>query len=164
MTLELFTRDFLLNIFRYDRETGLLFWKNHWHKNKLYLIGKEAGCIYKDHKNYYKKITLANKNQMVHQLIYFLETGEIPEVIDHIDGNGLNNRMSNLRNITTRKNLQNTKRHRNGKLVGAHFHKKENRWRSTINIQGTKITLGRFKTELEAHERYTQELKTRGLL
>lgn len=164
MTLELFTRDFLLSVFHYDRETGILFWKNHWHKNKTYLKGKEAGCIYKDHNNYYKKITLANKNQMVHQLIYFLETGEIPEVIDHIDGNGLNNRMSNLRNTTTRNNLQNTKSHRNGKLVGAHFHKKENRWRSAIYIDGVKITLGRFKTQIEAHQRYIKELKTRGLI
>ena len=44
--------------------------------------------------------------------------------------------MSNLRNVTVRQNLQNTKAHRKGKLVGAHFHKKENRWRSCIIING----------------------------
>lgn len=163
MNLKIFTREFLLDVFHYDKETGILFWKNHWHKNKRYLSGREAGCVYKDNNNYYKKITLGNKNQTVHQLIWFLETGKIPKMIDHIDGNGLNNRMSNLREVTNRENLQNRNCHRSGKLVGAHFHKKENCWMSKINIGYTQIFIGRFDTQEEAHQAYLKELKIRGL-
>lgn len=159
-----FTKEFLLQLFDYSPELGILIWKNHWCKNKLYLIGTEAGSIYEDNKIYYKKIKFNNTNYVLHKLIYFLETGIYPTLIDHIDGNGLNNRFSNLREVTFRKNSQNKKIHRYGKLLGASFHKRDQCWRSQIWIDNRKKHLGCFNSELEAHQRYIKELKIRGLL
>lgn len=159
-----FTREYLLQLFHYDRNRGILIWKYHWAKNKQYIIGREAGHIYKDCKVYYKKIYFNGKIYVLHQIIYFLETGKYPKIIDHIDGDGLNNKISNLREVTSRKNSQNRKIHREGKLLGASFHKRDQHWRSQIWIDGRKKHLGSFNTELEAHRAYVDYLKTRGLL
>ena len=101
---------------------------------------------------------------MVHKLIYFLETGEYPKIIDHIDGNGLNNKISNLRGSTVRLNTHNMTKHREGKLQGCYFCKDTNKWRSRVRINGKPVDFGRFDSELEAHLISMNELKTRGLL
>ena len=159
-----FTREFLLKHFYYCNLTGNLIWKSHWAGNKQYLINKIAGSIKKDGNIFYRDIIFNYKHYTVHRLIYFLETGKWPKTIDHIDGNGLNNKFTNLRELTCRQNAQNHYSHRKGKLVGASFDKTHQRWRSQITIGPKNIRLGCFNTELEAHERYMQELKTRGLL
>ena len=81
-------------------------------------------------------------------------------VADHVDENKLNNHSSNLRYITQRENVLKSFRSR-GKLsafVGASLHKTTGLWRSRIYIKNKEIPLGYFKTELEAHKRYQQEL------
>jgi hypothetical protein len=91
--------------------------------------------------------------------------------IDHIDGNKLNNLISNLRVVTHRQNMQNLVSHRAGQLVGAS--RRENRkpsfmeyvrgarggerWGSRIFINGKKKHLGIFSTELEAHTAYIKQ-------
>lgn len=79
-------------------------------------------------------------------------------IIDHIDGNGLNNQRSNLRIVTIRKNNQNTKKHRNGNLVGASWCKDRNKWLSQITINGKRKNLGRYDTEQEAHDVYVKAI------
>lgn len=83
-------------------------------------------------------------------------------MIDHIDGNKLNNTIENLRGVNhSRANQQNRKKHREGKLIGTCFYK--NGWISQITVETKNVYLGRFKTEREAHERYAIELQRRGL-
>lgn len=78
---------------------------------------------------------------------------------DKDSGNPNNNRISNLRDVDNRANQQNRTAHRNGKLVGASFHKKNNKWVSKIVINKKGIYLGCFDTELEAHLRYVKEVE-----
>ncbi len=73
--------------------------------------------------------------------------------IDHINGNSLDNRKSNLRTVTTRENTQNQKIHRSGKLVGTTFDKSTKKWMAQIFDKKRKF-LGRFETEHEAHQAY----------
>lgn len=79
--------------------------------------------------------------------------------VDHIDGDGLNNQRYNLRITTIRKNQHNRNEHRNGKLVGCSLHKPSGRWIARIRINGPQKVLGRFDTELEAHEAYMKALE-----
>jgi hypothetical protein len=83
-------------------------------------------------------------------------------VVDHIDGDGLNNRASNLRIATQRENLLNTKKRRNGKTSsryhGVYWHKPSKIWRAALFVNGKLKHLGCFENELEAHERYKKEL------
>ena len=90
-----------------------------------------------------------------HTIIWILSTGnDIPEgmQIDHINGDKLDNRIENLRLVTTRQNQQNQKKHRAGQLVGCYFNKGKHQ--AQIKISGKMIYLGLYKTEQEAHKAY----------
>ena len=100
---------------------------------------------------------------LYHVIIWILSTGkDIPQgmEIDHINGNKIDNRIENLRIVTRRGNQQNRKTHRAGRLTGTcynkiyHDDKIYHYWKSTIQINKTRIGIGRYKTEQEAHEAY----------
>ena len=150
----------LLHLFEYDRERGVLLWRNP-PKGKGQLIGHIAGCLRHRSHTSYLRLAIGRKYHFVHKLIWFIEYEELSDVIDHIDGNGLNNCISNLRNVSHRTNMQNQKVHRKGKLVGTSFW--NGGWRSRITIEGKEIRLGNFNTEQEAHARYLSALKEYGL-
>jgi hypothetical protein len=68
-------------------------------------------------------------------------------VIDHWDGNRLNNRKSNLRACTVCENSMNremSKRNKSG-FRGVHFSKNNQKWRATISLDGKKLHLGYFE-------------------
>lgn len=143
--------------FSYDKENGKLFWKDHWHNaTKSRILGKEAGTIVYNKGNKYVHVGIYGKQYGIHRLIYFIEINNYDDglCIDHIDGNGLNNRINNLRLVTNRKNTQNRKSHRNGRLVGAHYITSRNKWESSIQVNGKRVRLGRYDTELKAHNAY----------
>lgn len=80
-------------------------------------------------------------------------------VTDHINGNTLDNRRINLRIVSQRTNNQNTKNHRAGKLIGAHWNKKYRKWGASIKIDSKQEWLGYFSSEILAHEAYINRLK-----
>ena len=130
--------------------------KSFWF-NKIRIL--KAG---KNKSGYYTVVLCKNKKQTssdVHVLIAksFLE--HVPNgheiVVDHIDNNKSNNKLSNLQLITHRLN---TSKDRKG-LAGASFVKSRNKWISVIQIKGKLKNLGRFNTELEAHKEYKRILK-----
>ena len=86
----------------------------------------------------------------------------IPDVgdalVDHIDGNGLNNRRSNIRQATQAENLQNVPRRRLGisGLRGAHWNGRNKTWVSQITAHGKVHNLGIFPTAEAAHDAYRE--------
>ena len=75
-------------------------------------------------------------------------------MVDHINGNSLDNRRGNLRIVTNRENQQNQVKHRHGKLFGCCYRKRVKKWQALIRIDGSQKSLGCFKTEHEAHQAY----------
>jgi hypothetical protein len=75
-------------------------------------------------------------------------------VVDHINGNGLDNRRENLRIVTPRINAQNKATNRNGKVLGAYFDKKVKKWQSKVFIDKKSKTIGWFKTKEAANLAY----------
>ncbi|MDF2994521.1 MAG: Stahl75 [Xanthobacteraceae bacterium] len=61
-------------------------------------------------------------------------------VVDHIDGNGLNNQRSNLRVLTFGQNLWN----RRDRATGVSWRRPRNGWRATIDHEGRKYEVGLY--------------------
>lgn len=98
------------------------------------------------------------KTITIHKLMQMsFELGE--GICDHIDGNTYNNTLENLRIGTYRDNNSNRKCHRDGKLVGASWCALYKKWESRIMINGKQIRVGRYETELLAHEAYLKRLQ-----
>jgi hypothetical protein len=73
--------------------------------------------------------------------------------VDHKDGNGFDNRKSNLRvadNSLNHANIGKMKKTTTSKYKGAHFRKDRNRWSAEIKVKGQNYKLGCYATEREA--------------
>jgi hypothetical protein len=98
----------------------------------------------------------------MHRLILDAKPGQ---VVDHIDGDTLNNRRSNLRFATSQQNSWNTRRGSTNKsgYKGVHFHHLTGKYRAMVRIDGTARHLGLFATAEEAAKAYDTAVKaTRG--
>ena len=80
-------------------------------------------------------------------------------VVDHIDGDPLNNQIDNLRIVTHRQNLQNKKVNRDGKLCGASYRPEKGKWQAYMRIGKKTKSLGYYVTEKEAHLVYMDATK-----
>lgn len=91
----------------------------------------------------------------MHRLILGLQKGDKRQA-DHIDGNGLNNRRSNLRICTPQQNTWNRRGKSGTKsgLKGASWYARDKNWRAQIRIGGKYMSLGLYPTAEEAHAAY----------
>lgn len=90
----------------------------------------------------------------MHQIIMPLSVKN--QVVDHKDGNGLNNQKSNLRYCTTQQNSFNRGKKKIGssKYKGVHFDKQRNLWVASIKIDKKHKYLGGFQKEEDAAREY----------
>jgi hypothetical protein len=81
--------------------------------------------------------------------------------VDHINGDGLDNRRSNLRTCTHRQNLCNVKKYPNKSSIykGVSWHNRANKWRATIVSYDKQFYLGIFHDEVEAAKAYDNKAK-----
>jgi hypothetical protein len=91
----------------------------------------------------------AQHTVMLHRVLLDPPPGMVP---DHIDGDGLNNRRSNLRLATISQNVANRTRHplNTSGYVGVSWFKKAGAWRADIKVNRKQRYLGCFATAEEA--------------
>jgi hypothetical protein len=97
-------------------------------------------------RNVYAACRVKGKVVWMHRLIMRPRKGY---VVDHIDGNGLNNRRCNLRVCTHQQNLAN-RRSWGGSSRFVGVYRKRNKWVAGITYRGEYFYLGIFEDEVEA--------------
>jgi hypothetical protein len=79
--------------------------------------------------------------------------------VDHIDGDKLNNRKSNLRICSHKENIRNQKKWSkptSSQFKGVSFHKRKGMWAVAIRVDGKRLNLGYFTNEVVAASAYNQ--------
>lgn len=136
----------LLREFHYDPETGVL--------RRRPLMTPAA----KKQRDGYSTVCFGGRTFGVHRIAWFYVHGKVPDLqIDHVNGEKSDNRIANLRLATHSENAQNRKHanvsNRSG-LLGVTWIESRQRWGATIDVDGKRKYLGRFKTPEEAHAAY----------
>lgn len=151
MTLRGFTKEDFLKVFDYNKDTGELFWKITTGRA---VKGKRAGAPH----NGYLRTRVETVRLYVHRVVFFLEHGEVPTQVDHIDLNKQNNKIENLRAATARQNCGNVavKSWNKTGFKGVWTCPNTGAYCAQINFKGKKTYLGRFDTAEEAAAAYTK--------
>ena len=124
-------------------------------------IGDIAGDNSKALFQTYIQISLNGKPYSAHRVAWLLMTGEWPkDQIDHINGNGLDNRLVNLRECNHAQNMRN--RHPSPKsksgYQGVYWRAAYNMWESMIWVGGEFVKLGMFECKHEAAKVYNNKV------
>lgn len=154
---ELPSLDYLNECFIYA--SGELIWKsrprihfnsdrgfNSWnarHANKV------AGRVMPG-KCQYVQVGINGKRYLAHRIILTMHGFEILGVVDHINGNGLDNRIENLRPATHAQNTRNCSARKNKLLPKGVSMNRDGRFVAFIRDNGRQLFLGRFKSAEEA--------------
>lgn len=105
--------------------------------------GKAAGC----HDGYgYIKIAVFEQKIQAHRAIWAIVHGVWPIMIDHINHNGMDNRLSNLRDVGDPENSKNKEmlsRNTSG-VTGVNWDRLTSKWRAKISVNNKHIHLGLF--------------------
>jgi len=119
--------------------------------------------VQKDKNTFYARTNTSKKlgSQRTVRMHHFIVGFPLHNLkVDHINGNGLDNRKENLRIISNRENCQNTVKSRFGLKTsiypGVNWMKAKKKWRAEIQINGKQIHLGLFESEEEAAYKYEE--------
>lgn len=139
----------LRNLFSYDPTTGEL--------TRLVTVGpngKKGQIAGIPHiKTGYRQIKIDGECYRAHRIAWKLYYGKDPNgEIDHINHNGADNRIENLREANHLKNMRNKRNYKNNKLgvPGVNWYEDRNGYRSQIRIHKRTISLGSFKSFFDA--------------
>jgi hypothetical protein len=100
--------------------------------------------------------------QYLHRVLLDVKPGE---QVDHRDGDGLNNRLSNLRIVTNAQNQRAFNRpHPNNKsgFRGVSWHKRDKKWQAQIWHDGVKLHIGCFSSPEEAAHARDEKARSLG--
>jgi hypothetical protein len=142
----------------YNPDTGVFTWHHRPDQStrtNSRMAGKPAGhhCA----RLKYVLLGLNGRLYRAHRLAWLYVHGEWPEgEIDHINGDGFDNRISNLRLATRSQNNMNVRAHRDSTsgLKGAYWDKRSRTWLAQIRLNGKQHYLGKYDTAEEAHAAY----------
>ena len=121
-------------------------WLNQWkwcaanHNGHWYAVRRENG-----------------REQSMHRQILDLRFGDKRQT-DHIDGDGLTNKRTNLRVCTPAQNQYNQKQKTaSSKFKGVRWHKKARKWQAQIQFKQKVSYIGLFISEIDAARAYDEK-------
>lgn len=135
----------LRELFDYEPDTGVLRWRVSPARNVK--AGDEAGTILKGCRTSYHTTRITGVLYLNHVLVWTIVKGEWPDRdLDHIDGDGLNYRIENLREATASQNQHNThgaQRGSSSSFKGVSWHKFVGKWCAQIRCGEQEVLAGR---------------------
>lgn len=140
------TQQRLHTLVTYCHETGQFWWRV---RRGPRAAGAVAGGDHFVGKIRYREIRIEGVLNYGHRLAWVYIHGDVlmpGDEIDHVDGDGTNNKMENLRLVSSSGNKQNmSKRSDNTSgVVGVHWHRGGAKWAASICLKGTPKHLGLF--------------------
>lgn len=128
----------------FEYRDGVLFWKERPKCSRKSKHNMTAGTTTTGG---YLQVVVNQKKYYVHQVIFLMQHGYIPKVIDHIDGITSNNKISNLRESSKSLNACNSKLRKDNTSnhKGVAWHKGGKRWMAQITFNKRLIYLGLFE-------------------
>lgn len=160
------SKEILDQLFRYEPETGKLFWKERpasffketsgrsqkWSAKQWNAkhSGNEALIILD--KRGYRVGRLFGKYVQSHRVVFKMLTGNEPDIIDHVDGVRSNNKPYNLRSVNISENAKNARLRADNTsgFCGVRFKKSSGKWLSRVNVDGKETHIGYFKSKEDA--------------
>lgn len=153
------TQERLKELLDYDPETGVF--TNKARRSQM-PAGAIAGARTSDG---YWQLWLDGKVVKAHRAAWLYVYGLWPkQEIDHIDGDPLNNRIANLRDVPPSINMWNQHRVRKNNTsgyTGVSWHKATQRYRATIRMSWRTYHIGYFGTPEEARDAYLDAKRRR---
>lgn len=127
----------------FDYKDGILYWKVK--AARRVTVDSPAGSF--DPSTGYHKVHILKKFHKTHRVIFLYHYGYLPDFVDHIDGDKLNNKIENLRAATKSQNAMNQKistRNKSG-TKGVMWLKKDKKWLVALRVNSILHSFGYFK-------------------
>lgn len=133
----------VIDLVDYEKISGRKWHALHGWRNKTWY----AQC------NLYDADTKAESSCALHRFLMNAASGEM---VDHKDGDGLNNRRDNLRIATRSQNSQNSTKRKNcsSQFKGVCWYPPTRKWVGQLRVAGKRIYLGYFQNEQAAARAY----------
>ena len=127
---------YLKELFTYNKETGSLTWRGGEevdYMNRGYVVTRVDGMRYQ-----------------AHRICYYMGMGVQPEYVDHINGVKNDNRLENLRSVTHKDNMRNSKKRKDNisGTMGVCYHKGTGKWEARLG----RTYLGLYTNKIDAQE------------
>jgi hypothetical protein len=151
----------LRQLISYDAKTGQFYWKprnsktvNHEDIKVCDYIAKNWNTRFANKKAFesvskrgYNVAVIFNKKHYAHRVAWAMHYGKWPtDEIDHINGDRLDNRIENLREVSRTENSRNLCRQNRNKtgVIGVWWDQSRNKYQAYIRVNGKRHHLGRF--------------------
>jgi hypothetical protein len=145
----------LADLLAYDPDTGALVWKERTPvsaKQPSQWNAKYAGKTFNKGADGYHRVAIFEIRYPAHRIIWKMVYGADPEIIDHVNGDRSDNRLSNLRSVSFADNCRNRKipNSNSSGTIGVYFNKHRQKWQASIRADGKLMHLGVFENISEA--------------
>ena len=157
------TTELVRELLHYSEETGIFTWRNrerHWFKrdkdfkrfHSLY-AGAVAGTVKKKATGYPRvQLKVLGKDYLAHRLAFIYMGEALPEQVDHLNRDSLDNRWKNLTASSQEQNMKNMsmKLNNTSGVTGVSWNKARLKWVAYVRVDGKLKYLGGFEDLEEA--------------
>lgn len=117
-------------------------------QQKNSVVGFDHACK----KDTYRRLKIDGKSYMLHRIVFLMFTKTMPDLVDHIDGNTMNNKIENLRESCKKTNRWNSAGNKGSQSGIKGVYSDRGRWKALVNVGGVRHYLGMYGTKEEAKQ------------